>query len=306
MGRAEGPTAPGPRSRPHTRLGGDTTPVPGAGSRGKIRSECGPLRHWRHLSGSHPSHEPSQDRQRLPLAGAEARKRCEHELRLGERQHRRLDLEPAVPSDRGPLDTAGADLGEEGDVVERFRERDRAHLAERHLRAHEVLVLDRPAVLNVDVALRGHEHMFSRGHWEAGRYSPPRLMPMGSLRATIRPLVHMLMAANPEDSVDSVALPVVWIGADDVPVQAANQIVAQIAGPNEIILTFGHVTPPIVLGDDEQRREQLKRTPFVPIRPLVRMSLTRARLAEFVSVLQNHLNQYDAALGGGEKPDERS
>lgn len=92
---------------------------------------------------------------------------------------------------------------------------------------------------------------------------------------------------------DAIKLPIVYIGAEDVPVALANQFIIQ-HEQNEFILTFGQITPPILLGNDEQRLEQAKNIAYVPVKVVGRFTFTRQRLSELVDVLQRHLRKYDA------------
>lgn len=102
------------------------------------------------------------------------------------------------------------------------------------------------------------------------------------------------MAPDPAESdTTPIDVPLVWVGVDELPVHASNQLVAQIAAREEIILSFGHVSPPVILGDPEMRRTQLSQMPYVPITPLARFSLTREKLQEFVDVLAAHVRSYD-------------
>jgi hypothetical protein len=96
---------------------------------------------------------------------------------------------------------------------------------------------------------------------------------------------------------DFVQVPIVWVGIEDVPVYAVNQIVVQHSGANEFVVTFGELTPPIALGTEEQRREQLRMTSFVPIRPVARVGLNRQRLQELITVLQQNLQRHDERFG---------
>lgn len=97
-----------------------------------------------------------------------------------------------------------------------------------------------------------------------------------------------------EDSGEAfVQVPVVWVGIEDTPVYAANQAIIQHSGANEFLLTFGQLTPPIALGTEEQRLEQLKMTSFVPIRPVARVGFNRQRLQELITVLQQNLKRHD-------------
>ena len=96
----------------------------------------------------------------------------------------------------------------------------------------------------------------------------------------------------------SIQLPTVWVGRDDLVVEAANQFLAQIAGPHEIILAIGHVAPPITLGTPEEQATQLQALPFVQVRAMLRLSLSEHRLRELIDVLQQVLANHQANFGG--------
>lgn len=91
---------------------------------------------------------------------------------------------------------------------------------------------------------------------------------------------------------DTVALPVVYLGAEDEPILFANEFVIQ-HNKNEFVLTVGQLQPPILLGSPEERKEQAKKLTYVPIRVVARFGLTRQRLAELIEALQSNLRNYD-------------
>jgi hypothetical protein len=113
-----------------------------------------------------------------------------------------------------------------------------------------------------------------------------------------------------DDQMEHLALPVMWGGADDLPVYAANQFVVQlgpVGHPGEITLTVGYAVSPIITGEDPAEvRKQLEAIKGVEVRVLARYSLTRRRLGELVGILQTAVRQHDeqlAAAGGTEGTD---
>jgi len=62
----------------------------------------------------------------------------------------------------------------------------------------------------------------------------------------------------PEDEQDRVEVPLTWIGVEDVPILTANQMLIQFTARDESILGFGQVAPPILLGTEEERHQQLR------------------------------------------------
>jgi hypothetical protein len=96
------------------------------------------------------------------------------------------------------------------------------------------------------------------------------------------------------DEEDRVQVPVAWVGVDDLPVLAVNQILLQNTSPEEFLLIFGQLAPPILLGSDDEKREQLRMLNFAPVRPVVRLALTRQRIDELRNLLDRHLKQFEA------------
>jgi len=89
-----------------------------------------------------------------------------------------------------------------------------------------------------------------------------------------------------------------WIDLDETPIYSTNQAVAQI-DQDRIVLTFGSTAPPLIAGaTPDERREQAESIGYVPIRPVVRVALTRDRLAETATLLNNILKNFDD--GGGQ------
>lgn len=100
---------------------------------------------------------------------------------------------------------------------------------------------------------------------------------------------------------DSLPVPVLWLGIDEQPVIMANQFLGQVQ-QDEIILSFGTlVQPPIVGATLEERREQILRISYVPVRPLARMTLTRRRVEELQTMLRDTLEIFDNRYGSGEE-----
>lgn len=104
--------------------------------------------------------KPTQNVDRIGVAGRECRERCERESRFAEREKWRLILKPSVPADCSAPSLLGPQFDQQCDVVERFEQVDDAYLAHRHLGAHQVAPLDSAPELRARVPLRCHEHMF--------------------------------------------------------------------------------------------------------------------------------------------------
>jgi hypothetical protein len=68
---------------------------------------------------------------------------------------------------------------------------------------------------------------------------------------------------------------------------------------DSILLTFGHASPPAVTGTPEEQAAQMAKYSEVPVRPLVRISMTPRRLRELVNLLNRTVEQLEG--GGGEQ-----
>ena len=99
-----------------------------------------------------------------------------------------------------------------------------------------------------------------------------------------------------------ITLPLVYIGAEEVPTLYANQFVIQY-DRGDFILLMGQVSPPILLGSDEEQRAQAKQVGYVPVKVVGRYAMSRDRVAELVQLLATSLNRVDAARGQA-APDE--
>lgn len=111
------------------------------------------------------------------------------------------------------------------------------------------------------------------------------------------------------DEVEQVAFNLDWSGADGVEPRLANQFVVQLAPPSGsvpdgVYLLVGDVTPPLVVSKNpEFRQAELDRYDGkLPVRVHGRYFLTRGRLEELRTVLDELARQFDeeAALNGEE------
>ena len=90
--------------------------------------------------------------------------------------------------------------------------------------------------------------------------------------------------------------PVTWVGVEDVPILFVNQVLGQVGEQSEIVLTFGQLAPPAILGQTQEEREkQLKGLERIPIKPIARLAMTRAGLEQFIVVLHQTLANHDKA-----------
>jgi len=95
-----------------------------------------------------------------------------------------------------------------------------------------------------------------------------------------------------------IEIPVVWLGAEEVPILHANAFVSQFDPQtmDALTLTVGQTTfPAIAAATDEEREEQIRNVAFVPVKPVVRLALTERRARELVAVLLANLDQLESA-----------
>ena len=106
-------------------------------------------------------------------------------------------------------------------------------------------------------------------------------------------------------------VPMLWVGVDETPVAIANQLLVQVdfaegGSPDTAILTFGYVTPPVIVGSPDDQERQIESLTHVAIRPVARVSLTPRRLREWVELLDRTIAQieaWDDAKDGGSHDD---
>ena len=91
-------------------------------------------------------------------------------------------------------------------------------------------------------------------------------------------------------------LSVSWEGVDDVPILFVNQVLGQVGQQAEVILTFGQLAPPALLGETrEERMRQARDLTHIPIKPIARLAMTRAGLEQLVDVLHKTVENYEKA-----------
>jgi hypothetical protein len=62
-----------------------------------------------------------------------------------------------------------------------------------------------------------------------------------------------------------------------------------------VLLTFGQLTPPALMGEPDQIRQQVEQISHIPTRTVARIGLTRTGLEELVEALQETLKNHDRA-----------
>ena len=84
-----------------------------------------------------------------------------------------------------------------------------------------------------------------------------------------------------------------------LPVLAANQFAVQLSNEEgeptpSVILTVGHVAPPLLLGTPEEQQAAAAAVENVNVQPLARFKLSVAKATEFAGVLQALMQQIEA------------
>ncbi len=86
-------------------------------------------------------------------------------------------------------------------------------------------------------------------------------------------------------------LPIEWHFSPNVPGRYATNMVVQHT-EHEFIISFFEAYPPIVLGAPEERKAALEQIESVPAVCVARVIVAPERLAEFIQVLQDNLDNY--------------
>lgn len=96
-----------------------------------------------------------------------------------------------------------------------------------------------------------------------------------------------------DEAQEGVSKPVVWVGADELPVHFVNQWLG-VVGPGEVHLTLGTLTPPAIMGETvEDRKAQVEAIPFVAIKPVARIAMAPGGLRQLIGILQETLANYE-------------
>jgi hypothetical protein len=95
------------------------------------------------------------------------------------------------------------------------------------------------------------------------------------------------------DEAEGLAIPLVWTGLDDASIIYANQFAVQHV-QSSFLVSFGQVSPPMLLGSREARLAQARQLTQVPVRTLARYALSREDLVTFIGLLTENLKTFDA------------
>ena len=88
-----------------------------------------------------------------------------------------------------------------------------------------------------------------------------------------------------------IALPLVWVDIEDAETLAVNQLIVQ-HHEGEFILTFGHLTPPALIGTPEENAAQAKNIPYVAVKVVTKIAATPSKAEEFVQAMQTVIASY--------------
>jgi len=94
-----------------------------------------------------------------------------------------------------------------------------------------------------------------------------------------------------------IALPIAYVGLEELTIAHANHFVLQISPPDQFILVIGQVAPPLILGDEDESRQQLEQIAYIPAKPLARVALTQARVEELRDLCERQLKLLDSLRG---------
>jgi hypothetical protein len=112
------------------------------------------------------------------------------------------------------------------------------------------------------------------------------------------PSIFGRVMSTPPEPTGQFSLPLEWTDVEDLPLQFVNHLLSQFQ-PDEgvLYLTFGLATPPTFVGPPERVRAKVEALDSLTIKPIARLAVTPDKLREFVGVLVENLNRYEAAKG---------
>lgn len=98
------------------------------------------------------------------------------------------------------------------------------------------------------------------------------------------------------------SVPIVWTGGEQLDVIKVNQYLSQVDHAGDVFLTFGTMTPPVILAETaEEFQAQAEAIGYVPVRTVARLSLSPTSLGELVEVLQRTLSTTQAREQRGQE-----
>lgn len=101
------------------------------------------------------------------------------------------------------------------------------------------------------------------------------------------------MADNEQEKARIYRLPVEWHYPEDLATGYSTNFIVQ-HREHEFYLSFFDVPPPLLLGTDEERKEQAQRLGSVRATAVARVIVAAERIPEFIRVLQENYDMYQA------------
>lgn len=102
-----------------------------------------------------------------------------------------------------------------------------------------------------------------------------------------------------EQSGEVIEIPVVWVGADDDAIVAVNQFaLTDHYQFEESVLTLGHLAPPLFTGSPDQQLAHARDIESVPIRTIVRVSMSRVVARQLRDAFVQHINHIEERASG--------
>lgn len=98
-------------------------------------------------------------------------------------------------------------------------------------------------------------------------------------------------AAKPAD--EGRAVPLLWVGLDDLPARTATNVVIQYH-EDLFIMAWGFTNPPILLGTKAEKQKQIDEIVAVTVTPFAKVTLTEAQLEKTIKALQTGLKNAKA------------
>ena len=114
----------------------------------------------------------------------------------------------------------------------------------------------------------------------------------------MRAIIHNVTES---DNPSELNLKIYWPDVADMPVLRLNQFVGQLPTSEEALLAVGYVAPPIVIGDPTETRAFMSAMGSVGVKAYGRYSFTRTSMKELIGILVGLDQQWDEAVGGGDR-----
>lgn len=99
------------------------------------------------------------------------------------------------------------------------------------------------------------------------------------------------MAREEMKELEKIRIPLEWHYPDDLITRYSNNMLVQ-HGENEFFLSFFEIRPPILVGSEEERRQQLANTESIRAECVARLTVSPDTLENFIEALQANLDRY--------------